>query len=407
MKKIILSSLLILSSFVQGQNNDKLFAFLDCPWGCDQNYIQTEIPYINFIREPKESKVHIIVAQNESGAGGNSYSFRFIGQQEFTHLNDTLIVNMRPDASDDETRIAHVDILNKGLFDFVKHSSVANNISIVYKPIIVDELLLEKDPWSYWVYKIRANARLNGRETYKSEYLSLRLSGNKITEKLKVESSLNLNHEKNIFLYDGEKTIITTESNYANLLVVKSVNKHISVGAFTDYTHSTYSNLKSGISFLPAIEYNIFPYSEANEHQLRFLYGIGNQYNNYIDTTIFFKTTENYFFQELSVNYESIQKWGSIDIGLQSKDLFLPGNKFDLNLNCNLDIRILKGLNLNTWFSFEFNRSQIELSGVGVNYEDVLLQQKELASNYNYYAFIGLSYTFGSLYNNVVNTRFD
>ena len=129
--------------------------------------------------------------------------------------------------------------------------------------------------------------------------------------------------------------------------------------------------------------------------------------NNYIDTTIFFKTTENYFFQELSVNYESIQKWGSIDIGLQSKDLFLPGNKFDLNLNCNLDIRILKGLNLNTWFSFEFNRSQIELSGVGVNYEDVLLQQKELASNYNYYAFIGLSYTFGSLYNNVVNTRFD
>ena len=62
------------------------------------------------------------------------------------HLNDTLIVNMRPDASYDETRIAHVNILNKGLFDFVKHSSIAKNISIVYKPIIVQELILENRP---------------------------------------------------------------------------------------------------------------------------------------------------------------------------------------------------------------------------------------------------------------------
>jgi len=407
MKNLLFSILLILSSLAQAQTNSKLSVFLDCNWACNQSYIQTEIPYINLIREPKEAQVHIIVSQNETGAGGNRYSFRFIGQKEFMHLNDTLIINMRPDASSDETRIAQVDILKKGLFDFVKHSPTANNISIVYKPIIIEELLSEKDPWSYWVYKIRANARLNGRESNKSENLSLQLTGNKITEKLKVESYLNLNHERNIFVYDGERTVITTDSHYANILAVSSINEHISVGASTGYIHSTYSNLKSSIRFLPAIEYNIFPYAEANEHQLRFLYGIGNQHNNYIDTTIFFKTTENYFFQELSINYESIQKWGSIDIGLQSKDLFLPGNKFDLNLNCNLDIRIIKGLNLNTWFSFEFNRSQIELSGIGVNYEDVLLQQKELASNYNYYANIGLSYTFGSLYNNVVNTRFN
>jgi len=406
MKNFIFIISLILPSIIQAQNN-QLPVFLDCEWSCDIDYFTTEIPFINFIREPKEAKAHIIVSENQTGSGGTRYTFRFIGQQEFIHLNDTLTVNTRPDATDNETRIAHVDLLKKGLFDYIKHSPLSKNISIVYKPVIIEELLLETDSWNYWIFKIRANARLNGRESYKSEYLSLRFSGNKITENMKIESSLNLNHENNIFTYAGEKTLSTTDYRSANLLAVKSISKHISAGGLTNYSHSTYSNLNQSLKILPAIEYNIYPYSEANEHQFRFLYGIGVQHNNYIDTTIFFKTSEVYFFHELRVNYESIQTWGSIDLGMNTKDLFLPGNKFDLNFECNLDVRILKGLSFNTWFSFNFNRSQIELSGVGVNYEDVLLQQKELASNYSYYGYIGLSYTFGSLYNNVVNTRFN
>jgi len=57
--------------------------------------------------------------------------------------------------------------------------------------------------------------------------------------------------------------------------------------------------------------------------------------------------------------------------------------------------------------SFNFNRSQIELPSSGSNYEEVILRQKQLASSYDYYTYLGLSYTFGSLYNNIVNTRFD
>ena len=37
---------------------------------------------------------------------------------------------------------------------------------------------------------------------------------------------------------------------------------------------------------------------------------------------------------------------------------------------------------------------------------DVLRQVRELESDYNYFASIRLSYTFGSIYNNVVNPRF-
>ena len=38
---------------------------------------------------------------------------------------------------------------------------------------------------------------------------------------------------------------------------------------------------------------------------------------------------------------------------------------------------------------------------------EVLLQLRELKTSYRYDISVGLSYTFGSIYNNVVNPRFD
>jgi len=405
--KQIIYLLLILSVSVNAQQMEQVSAFLDCNWYCDDDYIQTEIPFVNFIREPKDAQVHILVSRNTTGSGGSRFTFRFVGQKDFIHINDTLQINLKPDATDDETRIAQVEILKNGLFDFVKHSSVAKNISIVYEPLVLEELSLKKDPWNYWIFRLGANGRVNGEESYKSENINLRFSANRISESIKLENSFNIGRDKSIFNYEDIKLTTIRKTANANLLAVASINEHISVGANARYQHSTYSNINHGIAFMPAVEYNIYPYSEATEHQLRFLYGIGNQNNNYIDTTIFFKTHQNYFYQQLSIDFESMQKWGSIDLGLTGKDLFLRGNKYDISLYLNVDVRVIKGLNIFGWGSFNLNRSQIELPSSGSNYEEVLLRQKQLASSYNYYTSIGLSYTFGSLYNNIVNTRFD
>ena len=41
-----------------------------------------------------------------------------------------------------------------------------------------------------------------------------------------------------------------------------------------------------GIEISPALEYNLFPYSESTRKQLRFLYTLDGMYNVYNDTTI-------------------------------------------------------------------------------------------------------------------------
>ena len=51
-------------------------------------------------------------------------------------------------------------------------------------------------------------------------------------------------------------------------------------------------------------------------------------------------------------------------------------------------------------------KDQIYLPAGGATQEEILLQRRQLGTAYQYYASIGFRYTFGSIFNNVVNPRF-
>jgi hypothetical protein len=50
--------------------------------------------------------------------------------------------------------------------------------------------------------------------------------------------------------------------------------------------------------------------------------------------------------------------------------------------------------------------NQLSIPKGDYSIEDVLLERAELETQFTYFASIGLSYSFGSIYNNVVNSRF-
>ena len=51
--------------------------------------------------------------------------------------------------------------------------------------------------------------------------------------------------------------------------------------------------------------------------------------------------------------------------------------------------------------------NQLNLPKAGASDEDILLRQKELATQFSFFTNLTIFYTFGSIYNNVVNPRFD
>jgi hypothetical protein len=51
-------------------------------------------------------------------------------------------------------------------------------------------------------------------------------------------------------------------------------------------------------------------------------------------------------------------------------------------------------------------RDQISLPALEATSEEVLVNQRQLATSYRYFYFFGVSYTFGSIFSPIVNPRF-
>ena len=54
---------------------------------------------------------------------------------------------------------------------------------------------------------------------------------------------------------------------------------------------------------------------------------------------------------------------------------------------------------------YEFIHDQVSLRKGDASIEDILLNRKEVSTTYGYETSVGITYRFGSIYNNVVNPR--
>lgn len=160
------------------------------------------------------------------------------------------------------------------------------------------------------------------------------------------------------------------------------------------------------LSIMPALEYDIFPYSESTRRQLRILYRAGYNYVTYVDSTIYDKTRETLWQQSLTAAYEVVQKWGSVNVTLSYSNYLHDLSKDNISLDGFIELRIAKGLSVSFGGGASIIHDQLALVKGGASTQEVLLRRKELATQYRYFTFFGFTYTFGSIYNNVVNPRF-
>jgi hypothetical protein len=169
---------------------------------------------------------------------------------------------------------------------------------------------------------------------------------------------------------------------------------------------SSRENYHFNTEILPSLEYDIYPYSEATHRQLRILYSAGLQYNNYVDSSIYFKTKEDLYKQALSVAYQVKKKWGSINLSLEGSNYFHDFSKNRVELMAEVKLRIFKGLSLQIDGGVAHINDQLNLRKGNVSEAERLLKLTEIATKYRFEGGIELTYTFGSIYNNIVNPRF-
>ena len=419
MKKIIFSyylAIFLIGFFTQSlkaqdneSTNDTLRKeavkiFLDCQ-SCDMNYTREQITFANFVRDVKLAQVYILITEQKAGSGGTQFTFTYQGLQIFKGMNDTLVYTTNPDETSPIIREKKTNMLQMGLMKYVARTPLFNEIEIRHNSELEYEQVIDK--WNYWVFAISTEPQFQAEESDKQFDIRNSLNITKVTPDIKIELEMDQNYSQRRVLDDegGDTTYVTNELQGDNLFV-KSLGEHWSAGVKWNIGSSTRENYDLRNDLLPSIEYDLFPYSEATHRQLRFLYSAGLQYNNYIDSTIYNQVKESLFKQELNIAFQIQEKWGSVNLALLGSTYFNDFSKNRLELITSLNLRIFKGLTLQVSGAVAYINDQINLKKGGISDADRLLQLRELSTQYRFQGGIGLTYTFGSIYNNVVNPRF-
>ena len=389
------------------QNTFRDFApkvFIDCGGDCDVDFIKQEAPFLNYVRDRKVANVHVLITDQQTGSGGEEITVTFIGQIEFKGMNDTLIFNISPNDTEQEILEKALQIFKIGMVRYVAKTPL-NAMILIDFDTELDPTAVE-DKWNNWTFDIDVGGWFNGQESIKTMNTWGSFGITRTTPEWKLEFDFDAGYNESQYNIGDETVVSLIRSQEFEGLIVKSLGEHFSVGGFMDAESSIFENLRFSYEVKPAFEYNLFKYSESTRKQLRFLYTAGYKYNYYNDTTIFNKTEEMLFEEGLGISLKVREKWGSVSTSLRGTHYFHDFSLNRLILHVSMNVRLLKGLSFNIGGNISLIHDQISLQKEGASEEDILLQQRQLATQYRYWGHVGLSYTFGSIYNTVVNPRF-
>ena len=370
----------------------------------DFDFIRTEITFVNYVWDRREADVHVLITQQRTGSGGREYTLAFLGLGTYAGLNNELKFYSNRTETNDEVRKGLVQILKLGLAPYAARTPISKILSLNTERAI--KPTAAGDKWDYWVFSIGLRGRLTGERSFRYTALNGNISANRVTPASKFRLGVSGSLDESRFDYEDYRETSSSRSRWLNSLYVLSLGGHWSAGGSLSLSYSTYGNIATGINLAPAVEFDVFPYEEATRRQLRVLYRIGLTYNKYLETTIYDKLSQTVFGQALAATLSLTEPWGSAEVSAEGSHLF---NDFDFNrlrFSAWLSLRLLKGLALTLDGRYAAIHDQIALRKSDVSLDDLLLRRKELATNYNYGLSVGFSYSFGSVYSNVVNPRF-
>lgn len=380
--------------------------FMDCD-DCDLNFVRQQLPFVSFVRDPKLGDVQLLVTDSPTGSGGRKYYLDFIGLGSLKGEDFSFEYFSAPSETDDDLRNGLLEIFKVGVASYLIQSGIWENVDIQIKEKVHQKSAqLHSDPWRKWVFRLEAGGDLE-KEKSQNEY-TIETNGrvDKVTEqwKTRLEAGYEVNREN---FWDYEEKI-TTSQNEKNLSgeFVKSVSSRWSLAFFSKYSSSTYMNIEHSVKGDLGIEYNIFNWDESNSRVFTIGYRLGCRTYKYHKETIYDKIKETLPHHGLQVKLEMVQPWGNIESSLEWNSFLNDLSKNRLTLDADVSVRLTKKLSFFGKIQGELIHDQLYLVKGEATVEDLLLKRRKLATTYGLDGKLGIRFTFGSIFNNVVNERF-
>jgi len=402
MKEILLFILLILvAGFGFGQN-EKIKVFLNCR--CDDDYLKQNTLFFDYVRDMDLADIEVFVFEITNASGGRNFSFNFKGKNKFNKeyvISKTIPQN----TSFNKSRKSLLDTYKLGMASFLSNTDYQSQVEVNFNNNNLFPENLTKDKWKNWVFEVYGSFNFENEKSINEEEYNFGFDIDRVTNNWRFRSDFEIDRSIKFFSGGEQNYSSERESFYFSASLVKSISNHFSTGIFSSYTQDTYRNYKSSYNISPAIEYNFIPYNEVLTREVTLAYKLGYNLFHYIDETIYGFEDQKMFNHSLTLNLRFREKWGSIYSYLVASQFLDLPEQNRLTINNNLNIRIIRGLSVRISAYFRFIRDQINLPKGAASVEDLLLRQRQISTNFQNRISMGLSYTFGSIFNNIVNQR--
>jgi hypothetical protein len=387
--------------------NGKLKVYLDCN-NCFGDFLREEVDIVEYVRDPGEADVQIIVTSSETAGGGRERAVGLIGRGRFSGMDfKTRAISDASDTEDTQRRRLATAI-TIGLLNYLSSEGVKGDLEVdVEHTPPAGPAGPATDRWNFWVMSVQGSVSMSGEESNRDLSLSGDLGADRITDDWKVTMGLEIEYEREDFDLDEDEPLraVRNERDF-DALVARSLNDHWSLGGRTSIDSSSFDNIRFRTFLGPAVEYNFFPYTQYTRRQLRVGYALGPYYARYREETLFFRFSEAMAQQQASVTLDQRERWGSLQAEIEYST-FIPGpSRYSVQLEGDINVRLARGLSLSIEGSTSRLRDQLSIPLESATPEEVLLRLRRLRSGYEYDLQIGLTYTFGSIFNTIVNPRF-
>ncbi|HSJ23267.1 MAG TPA: hypothetical protein VK929_01200 [Longimicrobiales bacterium] len=379
--------------------------YLDCR-RCPETHLRTEIDFVNYVREASAAQVHIIITDQPTG-GGQLYTMAFIGRNAFAGMDQTLTYSEPQNATDAQTRDGLTRIMRVGLVPYVARTQLVDRLRVsLTSEAGSAPAQVGADAWRNWTFEVYGGGNFNTESSQDSWSARYGFYANRVTPEWKVRLRPYFNHNSRTIRRTDQDDIHVRQRRHGwESYLIKSLGGHMGAGVFVDYLTADVDNMRHGVTITPAIEYSYYPYSEATRRSMTLTYRVGYEVNDYIEETIYEKTEESLANHSLNASVQFRQPWGSISSGITGFSYLHDSDFHRIAVNGNVSFRLGGGVSLNVGGNYQRINDQLNLPRRGASLEDVLLQRQRLATSYRGSGNIGLSYTFGSMFSNVVNPR--
>jgi hypothetical protein len=384
-----------------------LRVFLDCN-ECDTEYLKQNVLFVDYVRDRAVADVHLLVTTQGTGGGGREWTLKFIGVGRFAGQDRTLVFTTSQDATSDDQRKEFARVFRLGSVGYAADTLAAQKLDVTYTaPQAGAAATPTADPWNYWVFRANVGGSADGEKTSQSRSIRVGFSASRVTEEWKINLDAGRSDDRSNYEVEDAETIVSRRDSWnVNALVVKSLGPKWSFGMEAEASHSSFSNTDRLYGVAPGIEYDFFPYAESSRRSLTILYKVGARRFDYREITIYDKAGETVPLHALNVSLGLRQPWGEIGASANAVQHLNHTDRYRMSVFGSADVRLFRGFSFNFFGEYAKINDLIGLPKGEASTEEILLRIRQFDTSYRYFFHFGISYTFGSIFNTVVNPRY-